>query len=87
MSSTGSKKKDVSPPLEVAPHPEANGGDESLELTPDELRRLKRIVNWRILPYISLLYLLSVSGGLAQCVLLHSHALARFLDSQVFWTE
>lgn len=36
-------------------------GDESLELTPQEHRRLRRIVDWRILPYLSLLYLLSTS--------------------------
>lgn len=34
-------------------------GDDSLELTPAEERRLRRIVDWRILPYCSLLYLLS----------------------------
>lgn len=32
---------------------------EDLELTPAEERRLRRIVDWRILPYLSLLYLLS----------------------------
>lgn len=65
MSSTGSQEK-VSPGVQVVAHPlgpeEASGGDESLKLTPQELRRLKRIVDWRILPYISLIYLLSVSG-------------------------
>lgn len=34
-------------------------GDDSLELTPAEERRLRRKIDWRILPYCSLLYLLS----------------------------
>lgn len=40
---------------------ETNGfTGESLELTPAEHLRLRRIIDWRILPYFSLLYLLSV---------------------------
>lgn len=62
MSTAGTEEKDVSQGLEVKSYQfdsEASGVEESLELTPQELRRLKRIVDWRILPYISLLYLLS----------------------------
>jgi len=69
MSTAGSEEKDTPLAVEVViPHQielEAKDGDESLELTPQELRRLKRIVNWRILPYISLLYLLSEFDGVA----------------------
>ena len=67
MSSPPSIEKDISPGLDFTapqPHSEIVGGDESLELTPQELHRLKRIVDWRILPYISLLFLLSAFGGL-----------------------
>jgi hypothetical protein len=88
MSTTGSDEKDVSRGLEVKSHQfdsEASGVEESLELTPQELRRLKRIVDWRILPYISLLYLLSALGGLLQRKSSRSHALAGFVD-QVSWT-
>lgn len=60
------------------PDPDIRDGDESLELTPQELRRLKRIVHWRILPYISLLYLLSAFGGLVQFAWSHLNALAAF---------
>ncbi|KAF8316360.1 hypothetical protein DL93DRAFT_2166201 [Clavulina sp. PMI_390] len=35
------------------------GGDAALEMTPAEYRKLRRRVDWRILPYCSLLYLLS----------------------------
>lgn len=50
---------------------ELNGdGDASLELTPQEHRRLRRIIDWRILPYFSLLYLLSKPHPLA--VFVHS---------------
>jgi hypothetical protein len=93
MASTGSDEKDISPGLEVAPHQldlKINREDESLELTTQELRRLKRIVDWRILPYISLLYLFSAFRDAAQRVLSHSHALVdcvdpRFLGPREFY--
>jgi|ERR1700733_12312159 hypothetical protein len=72
MSTAGSEEKGTPSAAEaVIPHQfdlEAKDGGESLELTPQELRRLKRIVDWRILPYISLLYLLSEFDGIAQHV-------------------
>ena len=86
MSTTGSEEKDV----EFIPRQsdlKVEGGDESLELTPQELRRLRRIVDWRILPYISLISLLSEFGGCAQRSLSHSHATAGFAHPQVSWTE
>lgn len=63
MSSSASEEKDIDifPGVEAPPHRldlRVSGGDESLELTPQELRRLKRIVDWCILLYISLLFLL-----------------------------
>jgi hypothetical protein len=67
MSSHGSTEKDVSSGLDIAPHQpdlETSCEDESLELTPQELSRLKRIVDWRIVPYISLLFFLSAFSDL-----------------------
>jgi len=61
---------------------ELNIAEESLELTPQELRRLKRIVDWRILPYISLLYLLSAFDDPFECKSSHFHVrclISRFL--------
>ena len=88
MASTGSDEKDILPRLDVTPHPldlEIIDGDESLELTTQELCRLKRIVDWRILPYISLLYLLSMFWMPlnAHCRILMSR-LPRFLGPRGF---
>jgi len=86
MSTAGSEEKDV----EIIPRQfdlKVEGGDESLELTPQELRRLRRIVDWRILPYISLISLFSEFGGCTQCLLSHSHATVGFAGPQVSWTE
>lgn len=51
-----------------------DGSSESLFLTPAEHRRLRRIVDWRILPYLSLLYLLSMSR--AVILVMHFSAFA-----------
>lgn len=59
MTSTGSEEKDTSSAFEVTHHRFDLEISESLGLCPQELRRLKRIVDWRIVPYISLLYFLS----------------------------
>lgn len=65
---------------------------ESLELTPAEHRRLRRIVDWRILPYLSLLYLLSMSRILRRNFLYAflGHLLTYLYlgrsQSQVSWT-
>jgi len=83
--SNGSEEKGFSSGLEVYSHqldPELNSAEESLELTPQELRRLKRIVDWRILPYISLLYLMSAFGDPVECKSSHFHVgclISRFL--------
>lgn len=63
--------------------------DESLEFTPKEFRRVRRIVDWRILPYLSLLYLLSTSSpsSLTRYVLIPSgFAGPGFLD-RVCWPQ
>lgn len=86
MSSTGSVEKDgkdVSQGTPCQPSLEISSGDESIELTPQELHRLKRIVDWRILPYMSLLFFLSAFGDLVQRILYSPHTLAAFVDFQV----
>ena len=88
MASTGSDEKDGLPRLDVTPHQldlEIIDGDESQELTTQELCRLKRIVDWRILPYISLLYLLSMFWiSLSAHCLIFMPWLPRFLGPRGF---
>ncbi len=58
----GGVEKDQKEKIERRPAVASFGEDDSyLEMTPEETRRLKRIVDWKIVPYCSLLYLLSES--------------------------
>ena len=92
MSTTASEEKGISSSSDVkinAQHTtiidsETSGLEESLELTPQELRRLKRIVDWRILPYISLLYLLSPFDHLDRRNSSRSHGLVGSLTCRFF---
>jgi len=85
MSTTGSEEKDV----EIIPRQfdlKVEGVHESLELTPQELRRLRRIVDWRILPYISLISLLSEFGDCSTLIVQFS-CYGWLSGPQVSWTE
>ena len=44
--------------------------DSDLEMTPEETRRLKKIIDWKVIPYCTLLYLLSESCLVTTCLML-----------------
>lgn len=71
MSTKGEEEKVVPSDVKVDGHDSelSSVGDDSLELTPAEERRLRRKVDWRILPYCSLLYLLSACFSSRECML------------------